>query len=204
VSANDNDKSLAELIDLQIQTQGPMSIASFMGLCLTHPAKGYYRKADPFGTAGDFVTAPEISQMFGELIGFFFVNLWQQMDELIETLDARPDHRFTLDGQAIVIEDYLEIRPDMEERLRALLRSGRLETGPSYVLPDEFLAGAESLVRNLLHGRAVCEGYGAAPAPVGYLPDSFGHPAQLRREVERLVVHALTQVAVGPVPVVTR
>lgn len=79
--ANENDKSLAELIDLQIQTQGPMSVANYMGLCLTHPAKGYYRRADPLGAAGDFVTAPEISQMFGELIGFFFVNLWQQMDE---------------------------------------------------------------------------------------------------------------------------
>jgi len=80
-ASNDNGKSLAELIDLQIATSGPMSIANYMGLCLTHPAKGYYRKADPLGAGGDFVTAPEISQMFGELIGFFFVNLWQQMDE---------------------------------------------------------------------------------------------------------------------------
>jgi mannosylglycerate hydrolase len=109
----------------------------------------------------------------------FRIRLAHVVDELIEALERRPDLRFTLDGQAILIEDYLEIRPEMEERLRALLRSGRLETGPSYVLPDEFLAGAESLVRNLLHGRAVCERYGAAPAPVGYLPDSFGHPAQL-------------------------
>jgi SAM-dependent MidA family methyltransferase len=77
--ANDNDRDLGALIDLQIRTQGPMSIASYMGLCLTHPTKGYYRKADPLGTAGDFITAPEISQMFGEMIGFFVVTLWQQM-----------------------------------------------------------------------------------------------------------------------------
>jgi mannosylglycerate hydrolase len=109
----------------------------------------------------------------------FRIRLAQVVDELIETLEARADHRFTLDGQAIVIEDYLEIRPEMERRLRALLSSGRVETGPSYVLPDEFLAGGESLVRNLLHGRAVCARYGATPAPVGYLPDGFGHPAQL-------------------------
>jgi mannosylglycerate hydrolase len=109
----------------------------------------------------------------------FRIRLAQVVDELIETLEARPELRFTLDGQAILIEDYLEIRPEMEERLRALLAGGRVETGPSYVLPDEFLVGAESLVRNLLHGRAVCERHGAAPAPVGYLPDSFGHPAQL-------------------------
>ena len=109
----------------------------------------------------------------------FRIRLAQVVDELIETLEARPELRFTLDGQAIVIEDYLEIRPEMEGRLRALLASGRVETGPSYVLPDEFLAGGESLVRNLLHGRAVCARYGATPARVGYLPDSFGHPAQL-------------------------
>ena len=71
--------SLPELIDMQIRTTGPMSVATYMGLCLTHPTKGYYRNADPLGASGDFVTAPEISQMFGELIGFFFVNLWQQM-----------------------------------------------------------------------------------------------------------------------------
>ncbi|WP_354059940.1 SAM-dependent methyltransferase [Devosia sp. 2618] len=71
--------TLPELIDMQIRTSGPMSVATYMGLCLTHPSKGYYKVADPLGAAGDFVTAPEISQMFGELIGFFFVNLWQQM-----------------------------------------------------------------------------------------------------------------------------
>jgi mannosylglycerate hydrolase len=109
----------------------------------------------------------------------FRIRLAQVVDEAIEILEARPEHRFTLDGQAILIEDYLEIRPEMEERLRALLASGRVETGPSYVLPDEFLVGGESLVRNLLHGRAVCARYGATPAAVGYLPDSFGHPAQL-------------------------
>jgi mannosylglycerate hydrolase len=109
----------------------------------------------------------------------FRIRLAEVVDEAIATLEARPEYRFTLDGQTVLLEDYLEIRPEMEGRLRALLADGRLETGPSYVLPDEFLVGAESLVRNLLHGRAVCERHGAPPAPVGYLPDSFGHPAQL-------------------------
>jgi len=71
--------TLPELIDMQIRTTGPMSVATYMGLCLTHPSKGYYKGADPLGAKGDFITAPEISQMFGELVGFFFVNLWQQM-----------------------------------------------------------------------------------------------------------------------------
>jgi mannosylglycerate hydrolase len=109
----------------------------------------------------------------------FRIRLGEVVDEVIVTLEARPEYRFTLDGQSILIEDYVEIRPEMERRLRALLASGRIETGPCYVLPDEFLVGGESLVRNLLHGRAVCERFGAVPADVAYLPDSFGHPAQL-------------------------
>jgi mannosylglycerate hydrolase len=109
----------------------------------------------------------------------FRIRLAEVVDEAIATLEARAEYRFTLDGQTVLLEDYLEIRPEMAGRLRALLAEGRLETGPSYVLPDEFLVGGESLVRNLLHGLAVCERHGAPPAPVGYLPDSFGHPAQL-------------------------
>ncbi len=77
----DGEMTLGELIDMQIRANGPMSIANYMALCLTHPSRGYYRGGDPLGQAGDFVTAPEISQMFGELIGFFIVNLWQQMNE---------------------------------------------------------------------------------------------------------------------------
>ena len=73
--------TLEQQIDLQIVTSGPISVATYMGLCLTHPSKGYYRAADPLGASGDFITAPEISQMFGELIGFWLVNLWQQMSE---------------------------------------------------------------------------------------------------------------------------
>jgi alpha-mannosidase len=86
---------------------------------------------------------------------------------------------FTLDGQAIVLEDYLEVRPENENRLRALVLEGRFERGPSYMLPDEFLVAAEPLVRNLLIGRAVCRRFGAEPTPTGYLPDSFGHPLQM-------------------------
>ena len=62
-----------------IAVDGPMSVAMFMGLCLGHPAYGYYTTRDPFGRAGDFITAPEISQMFGELIGLWAAAVWQAM-----------------------------------------------------------------------------------------------------------------------------
>ncbi len=110
----------------------------------------------------------------------FQLRLAAVVDEVIDVLEQDPSFTsFTLDGQAIVLEDYLDARPEREGRLRALLASGRLEVGPSYILPDELLVGSESLVRNLLIGRATCERFGARPSPVGYLPDSFGHPLQL-------------------------
>jgi NADH dehydrogenase [ubiquinone] 1 alpha subcomplex assembly factor 7 len=62
-----------------IAADGPMSVATFMGLCLGHPVHGYYTTRDPFGRAGDFITAPEISQMFGELIGLWAAAVWQAM-----------------------------------------------------------------------------------------------------------------------------
>src|SRR5690554_1916079 len=71
--------SLGDLIDMQIRQNGPMSLATYMGLCLTHPTRGYYRKADPLGAKGDFITAPEISQTFGEMIGAWVADLWFQM-----------------------------------------------------------------------------------------------------------------------------
>jgi mannosylglycerate hydrolase len=110
----------------------------------------------------------------------FQLRLASVVDEVIDVLEQDPTFSsFTLDGQAVVLEDYLEVRPENEGRLRALLGAGRLEVGPSYILPDEFLVGGESLVRNLLLGRIVCERFGARPSPAGYLPDSFGHPLQL-------------------------
>ena len=62
-----------------IAADGPMSVATFMGLCLGHPVHGYYSTRDPFGRAGDFITAAEISQMFGELIGLWAAAVWRAM-----------------------------------------------------------------------------------------------------------------------------
>ena len=68
----------AELVRL-IQDEGPLSISRYMGLCLGHPRHGYYMTRDPFGAQGDFTTAPEISQMFGEMVGLWAASVWQAM-----------------------------------------------------------------------------------------------------------------------------
>ena len=68
----------AELVRL-IAEEGPLPVSRFMALCLGHPRHGYYMTRDPFGAAGDFTTAPEISQMFGEMIGLWVAHLWQEM-----------------------------------------------------------------------------------------------------------------------------
>ncbi|OSQ38496.1 class I SAM-dependent methyltransferase [Thalassospira mesophila] len=78
----DQDKAATPLLDhlkRRIAIAGPITIADYMTEALAHPQWGYYRKQDPFGQAGDFVTAPEISQMFGELIGLWAAVTWQQM-----------------------------------------------------------------------------------------------------------------------------
>ena len=99
---------------------------------------------------------------------------------LLEIFERDPDYRrFTFDGQTIVLEDICEIRPDWRPKLEALIRAGKLNVGPWYVMPDEFLVSGEALIRNLLTGKKVAEEFGHAPWPVGYVCDIFGHIAQL-------------------------
>jgi NADH dehydrogenase [ubiquinone] 1 alpha subcomplex assembly factor 7 len=116
--------TLEQQIELQIRTSGPMSVATYMGLCLTHPSKGYYRAGEPIGSNGDFITAPEISQMFGELIGFWLVNVWQQMSEpkAFTLLELGP-------GRGTLMADILRVAcraPGFRDALRLRL----FETSP--------------------------------------------------------------------------
>ena len=78
---------LGQLIAAQIAATGPITVADYMADCLLHPLHGYYATREPFGTKGDFITAPEISQMFGELIGLALAQVW---------LDQGSPARFTL------------------------------------------------------------------------------------------------------------
>ncbi len=70
--------ALGRLVAARIAETGPISIAEYMSWCLSHPQYGYYMRGDPLGATGDFITAPEISQMFGELIGGWLVAAWEQ------------------------------------------------------------------------------------------------------------------------------
>ena len=98
-----------------------------------------------------------------------------------ELLDAPPSGgaSFLLDGQTVVLEDYLAVRPERAAELSALLQKGVLEAGPWYVLADELIPGGEALVRNLLAGRRAMRALRASAPPVLYCPDSFGHPAAM-------------------------
>ncbi|MFN2274973.1 MAG: alpha-mannosidase [Anaerolineales bacterium] len=109
----------------------------------------------------------------------FRLKLVHLIDRLIEILQSQPEFtHFTLDGQTIVLDDYLQVRPKRFETLRELVQAGRLLIGPWYVMPDEFLVSPEAILRNLLIGRETAERFGDS-MPVGYIPDPFGHIAQL-------------------------
>ncbi len=92
--------------------------------------------------------------------------------------EADPDFRFLMDGQTVVIDDYLEVRPQERGRLERAVRSGQIQVGPWYTLPDEFLVSGETLVRDLQRGLASADLHGGSMR-AGYLPDSFGHAAQM-------------------------
>ena len=123
----------------------------------------------------------------------FRQRLVRLLDRLQDLLEADPSYQsFHLDGQTIPLLDYEQIR-GRSERLRRLIREGRIRIGPWYVLPDEFLVGGEALIRNLERGFLVAAEFGAEPVRLGYLPDMFGHVAhapQLLRGfgLERAVV----------------
>lgn len=80
---------LLTLIKTQIVESGPLSVADYMELCLSHPEHGYYMKHTPFGREGDFVTSPEVSQIFGEMLGLWCADVWSQLHGLPKYDSAR-------------------------------------------------------------------------------------------------------------------
>ena len=105
--------------------------------------------------------------------------LVNMVDDLLDLLERDPHFKcFTLDGQTVILEDYLAVRPEREQEIRRRVAEGRLVIGPWYILPDEFLVSAESTVRNLLVGTKMSGDFGGE-MKVGYIPDSFGHIATM-------------------------
>ena len=159
----DAEAPLLAEIRRRIAVGGPMPIAEYMRLCLTHPEHGYYLTRDPLGSGGDFITAPEISQMFGELIGVWMATVWRQMGapENLRLIELGPGRGTLLDDalratkavagfrEAVVLH-LVEISPalrDLQERRLAktglaMLWHERLEDipgGPSVIVANEFI-----------------------------------------------------------------
>ncbi|WP_332686361.1 class I SAM-dependent methyltransferase [Bosea sp. (in: a-proteobacteria)] len=112
-----------ELVRL-IRDEGPLSVSRYMALCLGHPRHGYYMKQDPFGAAGDFTTAPEISQVFGELIGLWAATVWRMMGEpaALRLVELGP-------GRGTLMQDVLRAGK-LVPGFRAALSVHLVETSP--------------------------------------------------------------------------
>ena len=112
--------------------------------------------------------------------------LVQMIDELLEHMESHAEYRcFNLDGQSIVIDDYLDLRPENEGRLRALIEAGRIVIGPWWVQPDEFLPSGESHIRSFQRGIRYAERLGGS-LKVGHCADQFGHIAQMPQLMRQL------------------
>ncbi len=105
----------------------------------------------------------------------FRYKLVKLVDELLEILDDQEEFKFSFDGQTIVLEDYLEIRPENKEALFRKIREGRVTVGPWYILPDIWLVGQESLIRNLEYSYDLAKAFNIPLMNIAYLPDMFGH-----------------------------
>jgi hypothetical protein len=133
----------------------------------------------------------------------FRLRLVELLDSLLDLLEMDPSYaRYLLDGQMAVVDDYLEVRPENTERLRRLGASGRVSMGPWYILMDEFLVSGETIVRNLQLGMERGAAFGGVSS-VAYLPDMFGHIAQMP-QILRLAGFADTAVWRGVPSEVTR
>lgn len=106
------------------------------------------------------------------------MRLIQLIDDLLDLFKTDPDfHSFHLDGQTIILDDYLQVKPEREAEIRQAIQAGKLRIGPFYILQDAFLTSSESNVRNMLVGKEDCDKWGAS-VPLGYFPDTFGNMGQ--------------------------
>lgn len=103
----------------------------------------------------------------------------KMMDHLLEIFEGNPEFKcFTMDGQTIILNDYLEIRPEKRELIMTLVKEERIIIGPWFTQPNEFMVSGEAMIRNLILGYRECGKLGNV-MKVCYLPDAFGHISQL-------------------------
>lgn len=155
-----NRESLTLRIARRVRTEGPLSLAAYMAMALHDPQEGYYARQNPIGGAGDFVTAPEISQIFGELIGLWCAALWQAMDrpqrvtlaelgpgrgtlasDLMRAAATVPEFRRALD--LVLVEASPLLRQVQRERLGSarphwVERLDEVPAGPLLLVANEF------------------------------------------------------------------
>ncbi|HEV2300354.1 MAG TPA: SAM-dependent methyltransferase [Stellaceae bacterium] len=165
--------SLGERLDRRIRSEGPLSLSQFMALALHDPEAGYYARRQPIGREGDYVTAPEMSQVFGELIGLWCAELWTRMgrpdpvmlaelgpgrgvmaEDLLRAAAAVPDFRRAL--RLHLVEASPVLRAEQERRLgraepRCVASLDELPPGPLLVVANEFLDALP--IRQLRRGR---------------------------------------------------
>ncbi|WP_462399117.1 glycoside hydrolase family 38 N-terminal domain-containing protein [Lacticaseibacillus pantheris] len=103
----------------------------------------------------------------------------QLFTEVLDELDRNPEANFTLDGQISVVDEYVEIHPEAQARIRKFVGEGRLFLGPWYTQTDALIPDAESIIRNLVIGMRDTQIKYGTPMKVGYLPDTFGFNAQM-------------------------
>jgi NADH dehydrogenase [ubiquinone] 1 alpha subcomplex assembly factor 7 len=127
---------LLDHLKARIDAEGALDIARYMSECLSHPEYGYYLHKEPFGTGGDFITAPEISQMFGELLGLWAVHQWHAMDKpaSVHLVELGP-------GRGTLMADALRAARGMPEFMDAMTlhlveTSRRLRDAQKQALPD--------------------------------------------------------------------
>jgi SAM-dependent MidA family methyltransferase len=151
--------ALPDIIRAQIRAAGPMTVADYMALCLGHPEHGYYTTHDPLGAAGDFTTAPEISQMFGEMIGLWLAQVWHDagrpapfrlvelgpgrgtcMADALRAAEAVPG--FAEAADLWLVETSRALRAEQAARLPGARWADRLAEvpkGPCLLVANEFL-----------------------------------------------------------------
>ncbi|WP_062354016.1 alpha-mannosidase [Bacillus kwashiorkori] len=118
------------------------------------------------------------------------VLLVKLMDRLIDTLDNDPEFKsYHLDGQTIILEDYLQVRPEMREKVKKYVEQGRIYIGPWYILQDEFLTSSEANIRNLQYGLKDAKEWGGV-SKIGYFPDSFGNMGQAPQILKQAGIQA--------------